>query len=142
MEHLSYGPKRATEWLTEMKRATISGYEVGAELYVDIRTYGTGWYDNELTFLEDRYDRIYVVVYLVTAVYPRYLKAYCPTYDELWQASTGASKLDAYWCYVYGRTTELKQGMVLVTPEICRRYPTLISPDVSTRQRVLLHHLS
>ena len=49
LEHLSCGPKRAKEWLTEMKRATISGYKVGAELYVDIRTYGTGWYDNEST---------------------------------------------------------------------------------------------
>ena len=30
--------------------------------------------------------------------------------------------------------------MVLVTPELCREYPALISPDPSTRQRVLEHH--
>ena len=61
-----------------MKRSSISGYEVGQTLYLDIRTYITGWYDEELTFLEDRYDKIYVVVYQVTAVYPRYIKSLLP----------------------------------------------------------------
>ena len=68
LEHLCYGPKRAKEWLAELKQASIANYEVGQELYVDIRTYGTGWYDEELIFLEDRYDKIYVVIYQVTAV--------------------------------------------------------------------------
>ena len=140
LEHLCYGPKRAKEWLAELKQASIANYEVGQELYVDIRTYGTGWYDEELTFLEDRYDKIYVVIYQVTAVYPRYIKAYCPTYDEFWQASSGLNKLDAYWCYVYDSRTKLDDTMVLVTLELCRRYPALISPDEGTRERVLLHH--
>ena len=30
--------------------------------------------------------------------------------------------------------------MVLVTPELCCRYPTLISPNFGTRGRVLLQH--
>ena len=30
--------------------------------------------------------------------------------------------------------------MVLVTPELCRRYLALISPNVGTRERVLLQH--
>ena len=110
------------------------------EGYVDIRTYSTAWYDEELTFLEDRYDKVYVVAYQVTAVYPRYIKAYCPTYDEFWQVSTGPNKLDVYGCYAYGWRTNLDETMVLVTPELCRRYPALISPDVGTRERVLQHH--
>ena len=107
---------------------------------MDIRTYSTGWYYEELTFLEDRYDKVYVVIYQVTAVYPRFLKAYCPTYDEFWQPSSGPNKLDAYWCYAYGGRTKLDATMVLVTPKLCRRYPVLISPDIGTRERVLLHH--
>ena len=140
LEHLSFGPKRAKEWLSEIRRSTIRGYSVGDTLYVDIRCYSTGWYDEELTFLEDRYDKVYAVAYQVTAVHSRYLKAYCAVYDELWQASTGPGKLDAYWCYVYGRAKELTDAMTLVTPELCRRYPALISPDLGTRQRVLALH--
>ena len=140
LEHLSYGPKRAKEWLAEIKRAKISGYSVGDELYVDIRCYGPAWYDTELECLEDRYDKTYVVLYQVTAVYPRYLAAYCPVYDEIWSYATGPSKLDAYWCYCYGRTTKLRENMVLITPELCRKYPVLISPDVGTRERVLRYH--
>ena len=30
--------------------------------------------------------------------------------------------------------------MVLVTPELCCRYPALISPNFNTHERVLLHH--
>ena len=81
-----------------------------------------------------------LVVYQVTAVYPTYLKAYCPTYNELWNCATGPNKLDAYWCYVYGRSTELKENMVLVTPEMCRLHPALISPDEGTRERVLNYY--
>ena len=76
----------------------------------------------------------------VTAVHSRYLKAYCAVYDELWQASTGPGKFDAYWCYVYRRTTKLTEAMILVTPELCRRYSALILPDLGTRQRVLALH--
>ena len=140
LEHLSYGPKRAREWLAEKRKAAIHGYAVGDVLYVDIRCYSFGWYDDVLTFLEDRYDKAYVVVYQITAVNPRYLCAYCPTYDELWQAASGLNKLDAYWCYTYGSTRELDDTMVLVTPELCRRYPALISPNEDTRKRVLAHH--
>ena len=140
LEHLSYGPKRAKEFLAELRRTTVQGYAVGDILYVDIRCYSTAWYDEELTFLEDRYDKVYVVLYEITGVTPKVLKAYCPTYDEVWEATTGTTKLDAYWCYTYGRTTELGEDMVLVTPEMCLRYPALISPDVGTRERVLRHH--
>ena len=140
LEHLSYGPKRAKEFLAELRRAAIQGYAVGDILYVDIRCYSTAWYDEELTFLEERYDKVYVVLYEITGVTPKVLKAYCPTYDEVWEATTGTTKLDAYWCYTYGRTTELGEDMVLVTPEMCLRYPALISPDVGTRERVLRHH--
>ena len=139
-EHLSYGPTRAKELLAELRRAAIQGYAVGEILYVDIRCYSTAWYDEELTFLEDRYDKTYVVQYEVTGVTPRVLKAYCPNYDEVREATTGTTKLDAYWCYTYGRTAELGEGMILVTPEMCLRNPALISPDVGTRERVLRHH--
>ena len=79
----------------------------------------TAWYDEELTFLEDRYDKVYVVAYLVTVVYPRYIKAYYPTYDEFWQVSAGPNKLNAYWCYAYGWRTNLDETMVYLLPQSC-----------------------
>ena len=73
LEYLSYGPMRAKEWLAEFKRAPISSYEVVESSTV---TYGPTVLvsmTRNLPFLEDRYIKIYVVVCLVTAVYPKFI---------------------------------------------------------------------
>ena len=44
------------------------GYSVNDILYIDIRSYGFDWYDNLLTMVQDRYDKIYVVEYHVRSV--------------------------------------------------------------------------
>ena len=93
-----------------------------------------------MTFLTDRYDKVYVVTYEITGVYNRFLKAYCPVYDERWEATSGPCTLDSYWCYAFGHRRALTDEMVLVTPELCRDHPQLISPDASTRQHVLEFH--
>ena len=80
LEYLSYGPMRAKEWLAEFKRAPISGYEV---VESSTMTYGPTVLvsmTRSLPLLEDRYDKIYVVVCLVTAVYPKFINpAVLPT---------------------------------------------------------------
>ena len=140
LRHLEFSARAAKEFLGKIRSQPISGYSIGDKIYVDIRCYSTEWYDNELTFLTDRYDKVYVVIYEVTGVYNRFLKAYCPVYDERWEATSGPCKLDSYWCYAFGHRRALTDEMVLVTPELCRDHPQLISPDASTRQRVLEFH--
>ena len=140
LRHLEFSAHVAREFLGKLRSQPISGYLVGDKIYVDIRCYSTEWYDNELTFLTDRYDKVYVVFYEVTGVHNRFLKAYSPLYDERWEATSGPCKLDSYWCYAFGHRRALTDDLVLVTPELCRDYPALISPDPSTRQRVLEHH--
>ena len=140
LRHLEFSARAAKEFLGKIRSQPISGYSIGDKIYVDIRCYSTEWYDNELTFLTDRYDKVYVVIYEVTGVYNRFLNAYCPVYDERWEATSGLCKLDSYWCYAFGHRRVLTDEMVLVTPELCRDHPQLISPDASTRQRVLEFH--
>ena len=140
LRHLEFSARSAKEFLGKIRSQPISGYSIGDKIYVDIRCYSTEWYDNELTFLTDRYDKVYVVIYEVTGVYNRFLNAYCPVYDERWEATSGLCKLDSYWCYAFGHRRVLTDEMVLVTPELCRDHPQLISPDASTRQRVLEFH--
>ena len=140
LHHLQFAAQAAKEFLGKVRSQPITGYSVGDKIYVDIRCYSTDWYDNTLTFLTDRYDKVYVVIYEVIAVYNRYIKAYCPTYDERWEAATGDCKLGSYWCYAFGYRRVLTDEMVLITPELCRDHPELISPDVIKRQRVLEHH--
>ena len=140
LSHLQFSAQVAREYLSKIRSGPIYGYSPGDKVYVDIRCYSTDWYDNVLTFLPDRYDKLYVVVYEVIAVQARFIKAYCPVYDERWEASTGPCKLGGYWCHAFGCHRVLTDAMVVVTPELCLRHPELISPDPSARQRVLDLH--
>ena len=85
LKHLKFSSKSAKEFLAKK--------QVGDKVYVDIRCYSTEWYHSVLTFLTDRYDKLNVVIYEVVAVTTRAIKAYFPTYDERWEASTGSCKL-------------------------------------------------
>ena len=140
LAHLQYSTQFAREYLANLRSAPVTGYSVDDHLFVDIRCYSTEWYDTVLTFLPDRYDRVYVVVYEVTSVHARFLTAYCPTYDERWDAASGPCKLGAYWCHAFGYRRVLTDDLVLVTPDLCRLHPALISPDPAARQRVLDLH--
>ena len=140
LSHLQFSAQHAREFLSQLRSGPVSGYAVGDKLYVDIRCYSTEWYDSVLTFLPDRYDKLYVVLYEVTGVHPRYIKAYCPVYDERWEAATGPCKLGGYWCHAFGCHRVLTDNMVLITPDLCRQHPELISPDPTARQRVLDLH--
>lgn len=140
LHHLQFSAQVAREFIAKIRATPITGYSAGDKVYVDIRCYSTQWYDTVLTFLPDRYDKTYVVLYEILAVSSRCIKAYCPCYDERWEAATGPCKLGAYWCYAFACHRVLTDSMVLVTPELCRQHPELISPDESTRKRVLEHH--
>ena len=80
LKHLEFSAKSAKEFLAKIRSQPVTGYQVGDKVYVDIRCYSTEWYDSVLTFLTDRYDKLYVVMYEVVAVTTRAIKAYCPTY--------------------------------------------------------------
>ena len=110
-------------------------------LYVDIRSYGFTWYDTLLTMFPDRFDKQYVVEYQVRSVTSKFITAYCSTYYELWDATTGPNRLDAYWCYAWGSLRHFNPDtMILVTPHLCQQYPLLISSDLAKQQLVLNFH--
>lgn len=140
LSHLQFSSQVSRDYLGKLRSSPITGYAVGDKVYVDIRCYGTEWYDSVLIFLADRYDKVYVVIYEVTAVHSRFIKAYCPVYDERWEATHGPCKLGAYWCHAFGYRRQLTDDLVLVTPELCRLHPEVISPDIATRRRVLDFH--
>jgi hypothetical protein len=118
----------------------IQGYAVSDELYVSLRHYNMDWYD-QLTDLPDRFDKEYVLLYKVTAVQTLTLHCYCPTFDEHWRAARGPTALNAYWCYAWGSIRNYDPSiMVLITPDLCRAKPSLISSDPQRQQQVLKKH--
>ena len=59
----------------------------------------------------------------------------------LWLYPRGPNCLNAYWCYAWGSVRVFDPTtMILVTPALCRLYPSLISTDPEQQQRVLQHH--
>jgi hypothetical protein len=128
------------KWISAQRKAELPEYTKGETLYVDIRCYGTAWYDQELTMFPDRYDKVYVVAYTVAGTSRRALFANCDVYQEVWRELSGPSALDPYFCYAYGSVRDFDaDSMILVTPDLCRSYPVLISSDVAQQQRVLMH---
>jgi hypothetical protein len=89
----------------------------------------------------DRFDKQYVVEYQVRSANSKLITAYCHTYYELWDATTGPNRLDAYWCYAWGSVRHFNPDtMVLVTPHLCQQYPLLISSDPVKQHTVLQFH--
>ena len=82
-----------------------------------------------------------MLLYRLTAVNDKTLYCYCPVFDEHWRYPRGPNSLNAYWCYAWGSVRVFDPAaMILVTPALCRLYPSLISTDPVQQQRVLQHH--
>jgi hypothetical protein len=123
--------------MAEMNLAPLENLHAGDIVYVDIRCYGYEWYDTLLTFLPDRFEKIYVVEYHVFEVYRNILLADCPTYCEKWRKKTGITALSSYWVFAYLHREFNYDTMVLITRDMCRENPVLISTDEKKQESVL-----
>ena len=133
-------PQAVAEFLKAKKREPITAVKKGDVLYVDLRSYGSYWYDEVLEVLEDRFDKIYVVEYQVTEVFATRINATCDVLQEIWDAPRGPSSLGSYWYFAWTHKDFNAERMALVTKEMLLRYPRLIPWDSAVQRRVLLHH--
>jgi hypothetical protein len=129
--------QHSKDYVKSIMDIPIRELHTGDLLYVDIRCYGWQWFDESLDFLPDRYEKIYVVVYHVSRVFTHMIAAECPTYNEQWPVTKKASGLNAYWIFAWTSRYFDADTMVLVTPEMCREHPILISADVTEQREAL-----
>jgi hypothetical protein len=141
LRHLAFvRPQDVRNFTKSFVKATITGYQVNDELYVDLRSYNFVWYD-QLEDLPDRFDKKYVLLYRVTAVNTHTIYCYCPVFDEHWCYPRGPNACNAYWCYAWGHVRDFNPlTMILITPQLCRSTPSLISTDLAQQRRVLHYH--
>jgi hypothetical protein len=141
LRHLAFTrPSDVIQFLKTFRNAALQNYAVGDTLYVDLRWYDYSWY-NDLEFLPDRYDKQYVLEYNVLALTTYVLTCHCIAFDELWAAAKGKTALNAYWCYCWGNIKTFNPTtMILITPELCKQHPNLISNDINKQRRVLQKH--
>jgi hypothetical protein len=132
--------KETTQYIANIRDQPITNLFPGNALYVDIRCYGVEWYDTLLTFLPDRFSKIYVVEYYVTHVYTTTLCATCSLLDEVWNHKSGINALNSYWLFAWAHRSFADDKMVLVTAQMCLEFPVLISQDVK-KQKALLQKL-
>jgi hypothetical protein len=142
LRHLAFMPPKSLRAFAKTFTSPITGYSVGDTLYVDLRCYGSDWYD-QLTDIPDRYDKQYMLLYKVTAISHHFLSCYCAVFDEQWQSARGPRALSPYWCYAWGSIRDFNADtMILITPYLCRVKPSLISSNIEEQQRVLKHHFA
>ena len=94
--HLSYGPKRqgVSHRITPGRypRLCCGEHAVSRHPLLQLRLVRRRAHFPGRPLRQD----LRCAIYEVAGVTPRVLKAYCPVYDEVWEATTGTTKLDAY----------------------------------------------
>jgi hypothetical protein len=132
--------KLSREFVKSIMSRPIQTLYSGNKIFVDIRCYGCQWYDESLTFLEDRYEKVYVVEYEVLEVFTHAISARCDVYNEMWPVTRSKSNpgaLNAYWIYAWTHRSFDDKTMMLVTREMCARNPVLISLDPERQREAL-----
>lgn len=138
LQHLVYGTVEiAQQWIARISRSPISdfNFKLHQSLFVDLRSFGHSWYDN-LDFLADRFDTIYVVECIIEAIQPKHLVIFSKVFQERYSKST-----NAYWCYRYGTYHTFDSSvMTLVDPALCAKHPMILSTNVTAQQKTLRFH--
>jgi hypothetical protein len=131
--------KPSRDFVKNVMTKPIQSLYSGDKLLVDIRCYGCQWYDECLTFLKDRYEKIYVVEYEVLDAFTHAIAAKCEVYNEVWPVTRKGSpgSLNAYWLYAWTYTSFDNDNMILVTNEMCIENPILISQDLQKQRDTL-----
>jgi len=121
---LVYDLKEAREMETRLKRTPITSVTPGDEVYVDLRSWGPGWYSK--LDLPDKDHLTYVVKLQYTnwANTKRLkLDGYVPVFDERWE---GRNSLDGYFVYAYGSNKKLEPNQILITEELISEHPRVL----------------
>ena len=104
-----------------LKRIPIEGVSPGQTIYVDLRAWGSDFYD------ELNLPNCYITMYVVECSYVRWagrrqlrIDLYCPLFQSTYEWS-------AYDVHCYGRVTEFDPStMVLVDAAFCQQYPNIL----------------
>ena len=138
LRHLAFQPTAVgVVWVREKRKERLLEYKEGETIYVDLRSYGHRWYDERLLALEQRFDKIYVLEYIIQAVFNCYIHAECPLLGEIFNSNRRGNRLDAWWCYAYTYKELDENSMVLVDQAVLAQCPLIISEDKSVQDGLL-----
>jgi hypothetical protein len=70
-------------------------------------------------------------------VYDKCVIARCETYDETWDHRSGIYKLDNYWLFAWTHDAFDPSRMVLVTTDMLRLNPLLVSLDTDRQAAII-----
>jgi hypothetical protein len=116
---LLFPPKKAKEDIARLQESVISEVHPGVVVYVDLRSYGSDWYDT--LNLPDKYLTKYVVEYK----YLNFLdsntriRCFCKVFNEYFV-------VDRDFVQRYGTNFEIPVGAVLIDADFCKKYPEIL----------------
>ena len=128
LRHLTFRTAaESAKWLARKRKDPMPDLHQGMVIFVNLRWYGYAWYDN-LHCLPDRFDRSYVVEFVIRSVRPTYITAYCHVFNDEWVSPSGPTKLDSYFFFAWVHMGNLDHDtMTLITPDFCRDHPEILS---------------
>lgn len=115
---LLHTAKKASEDLRRLLRSAITEVSPGDIVYVDLRSYGAGWYDT--LSIPDKYLTKYVLEYhyLDYDKDRTLIRCHCPVFDEYFI-------VDHDFVKRYGGMRSVPHGAVLIDKDFVAKYPEL-----------------
>jgi hypothetical protein len=107
-------------WTRNENKKPITSVTTGDKVYVLLRSYGAGWYDNLNLPDKDNFDYVVEFQYTQFNKTMTSLSARCEILDEVWP------NLKHSWIQLYGRHTELEPYMRLVDTDFIKDHPFLL----------------
>jgi hypothetical protein len=126
---LLYTEKESSKRRSELNRRPITVVEPGDTVYVDLRYFGTSWYDQ--LGLPDADHRAYIVPFKYVKYANKSRTKLTATCDLLGESPT----LDHDNVTRYGSRKELREYMTLITKDFILQFPQIL--DEQHRQRML-----
>lgn len=117
--HLAKTDAEAKVFLRDLTRKPLTGYEVGDEIYLDIRFFGNDWFMD--LQLPDQELMTYVSRFVVDSVTRKHLRISNAIY-------VGTRQLRIHDIYCYVHKTFLPESMVLIDEAFSLQYPKVCIP--------------
>ena len=116
---LLHTAKKANNDVARLKKSVISEVQSGDVVFVDLRSYGAGWYDT--LNLPDKYRLKYVLeyFYLEFIEHRTRIRCYCKVFDEYFI-------VDRDFVQRYGSVRKKPPDAILIDAAFCAKYPEIL----------------
>lgn len=131
LEHLVLHERIAYQWLRNLSKEKITAVAPNDEVYVDLRSYGSEWYDT--LSLPDLHEKTYYILFIYKDVdkVKNKIQCFAPVFSEnFWVTNE--------FVYRYGSIRTLPVDGILVSRELANKFPE-IKPSLASLTVRYLH---